>query len=434
MTEARRRILILDDDPETLRLLTAYLRAPHVDLVACSEIEAAECLMDRQRFDVLVTDLEVSDLGGLEGIRLIRHVACNFPGTDVIVFSGKIDESVRTLGRALGVVELLEKPEGLNRLRESAGVGLSAASAPPRNGTGTIGYVETLDEILRSRCITAVLQPIISLEPAHSSATAFGVEGLSRGPEGSLLRNPEILLDYSSRKERLFEAELQCIEAVLVESCQLPGLGRLFINTSPRSLSTPDFVGRLRDLVRQHGYCENDIVLELTEQQSIINLRAFDATLDSLRGYGFGLALDDYGSGFANLHLVQQLSLDYVKIDGYFCNGIASDSRKQAIVGSTVDMTRKLGISTIMERVETEEELKVVRRLGVDYAQGYYFSAPLPGSELAAWFQPAAPTASTVATSTELPAGSSRGGLSYTPSGPWPIVQGTLGSQYETRK
>ena len=124
MSGEKRRVLILDDDPTTLKTLTDYLRAPDIDLVACSEIEAAECLMDRERFDVLVTDLEVSDLGGLEGIHLIRHVACHFPNTKVIVFSGKIDNSVRDVGRALGVAELLEKPAGLKRLKDLVGAGL----------------------------------------------------------------------------------------------------------------------------------------------------------------------------------------------------------------------------------------------------------------------------------------------------------------------
>lgn len=196
----------------------------------------------------------------------------------------------------------------------------------------------------------------------------------------------------ASRKEKLIETELQCIEAVLVEGSHLPGFGKLFINTRARSLSTPGFAGAVRGLVRRHGYRQSDIVLELTEQENALNLRAFDAALEGLHGHGFGFALDDYGSGFANLHLVQHLPLDYLKIDGLFCCGIDADPRKQAIVRSTVELARELGLATIMERVETEAELNAVRELGVDYAQGYYFSAPVPGPELATSFRPVVPT------------------------------------------
>ncbi|MFQ5527649.1 MAG: EAL domain-containing protein [Thermoanaerobaculia bacterium] len=389
MRAEQRRVLILEDEPQTLKLLVDYLRSPHVELVACREIEAAECLMDREHFDVLVTDLEVSALGGLEGIRLVRHVTCHFPRTRVIVFSGNLSPEVRSLGEALGVVELLEKPAGLNRLRSLVDVGLPTRNNRPADRVGDVTRVETLEEVLRERSVTAVLQPIMALNSGESAPSAFGVEGLSRGPEGSPLGNPEILLGYASRKERLFEAEMLCIEAVLKEGCHLPRVGKLFINTRPRTVSQPRFALALRELVRLHGYDETDIVLELTEQQSILNLPAFDRALRELRDCGFGLALDDYGSGFANLHLVQQLPLDYLKIDGVFASEVDRSRRKQAIVHSTVEMAGDLGISTIMERVETEQELEKVRELGVTYAQGYFFSVPLSGRELAASFQPA---------------------------------------------
>ncbi len=392
MSPDRRRALILEDNSLTLETLTDYLRAPGLDLVACSEIEAAECLLDRDEFDVLVTDLEVSDLGGLEGIRLIRHVTCHFPETQVIVFSGKIDGTVHGFARALGITELLEKPAGLRRLRELVHTGVPLRGDRPPERSGDVTHVETVDELLESRSISAVLQPIVTLDPELEATTTFGVEGLSRGPKGSLLRNPEIFLDYASRKEKLFEIELQCVEAVLAEGNHLPKVGKLFINTRARSLSASGFAPELRSLARDHGYHESDIVLELTEQESALNLGAFDEALNTLHDYGFALALDDYGSGFANLHQVQQLPLDYVKIDGRFCIGIHEDLRKQAIVRSTVELTRELGISTIMERVETEDELSVVQELGVDYAQGYYFSAPIPGRELATSFQPIEPT------------------------------------------
>lgn len=388
MTPKRRRILLLDDDRELLQLLVAYLKGPLVDLVVCSEIEAAECLLDREHFDVLVTDLELSALGGLEGIRLVRHVTCNFPNTDVVVFSGYINDEVRELGRALGVLELLDKPHGLFRLRKILGGESRPDEGLSDREPGSVRQVETLESVLSSRCITAVLQPIVALAPVEPGEWLHGVEGLSRGPEGSPLRSPDVFLDLASRKERLFETELQCFEAVLVEGRSLPGSHGLFLNTRPRSMSMPDFSAQLCELVHRYGYKPCDIVLELTEQQSVLNSEAFEATLGALRTRGFRLALDDYGSGFANLDLVQRLNLDYLKIDGRFCQEIQRSSSKQAIVGSTAEMAGKLGILTIMERVETHEELETIRTLGVDFAQGYYFSRPRSGSELASEFLP----------------------------------------------
>src|SRR4029077_2270870 len=97
--------------------LAVWLRMPGVHLTTCLEIEAAEALLSSFRFDVVVTDLSVSQLGGLEGMRLIRFVTANFPDTTVYVLSGYVDEGVRSLCSVLGVTSVLEKPEGLAQLR-----------------------------------------------------------------------------------------------------------------------------------------------------------------------------------------------------------------------------------------------------------------------------------------------------------------------------
>ncbi|MFQ5526188.1 MAG: EAL domain-containing protein [Thermoanaerobaculia bacterium] len=387
-----RKVLILDDEERVLRTLVRYLRAPHLHIVTCSEIEAAECLLDRYHFDVLVTDLEVSHLGGLEGIRLIRHASVHFPDLDVIVFSGKLNRQVREIGTALGVKGLLEKPTGLSDLRELIDRGSPVPVLRSADGSsGEVSRVAKLDDVLTERSISAVLQPIVGLNGSSQISSDFGVEGLARGPADSVLRNPELLLGYASKKERLFETELLCIEAVLTEARHLSGVGKLFINVRPDSVSNPRFATALGDLVHRKGFQRTEIVLELTEQQSILNLEAFDSSLETLHDLGFGLALDDFGSGFANLHLLQQLPLDYLKVDGFFCRNIEHDGRKQSILYSTFQMARDLGIATITERVETASELEMIKSLGASYAQGYYFSRPIPGRELARSFAPQAP-------------------------------------------
>ena len=97
MEKAKSRILILDDDPMILKLLSTQLRLPGVHLVLCSEIEAAESLLNHDSFQLLVTDLKVSALGGLEGMNLIRYTAAYFPETEIVIFSGFLDDNVRRL-------------------------------------------------------------------------------------------------------------------------------------------------------------------------------------------------------------------------------------------------------------------------------------------------------------------------------------------------
>ncbi|HET9227934.1 MAG TPA: EAL domain-containing response regulator [Thermoanaerobaculia bacterium] len=400
------RVLILDDESMVVDMLAACLRRPGIHLTTCLEIEAATALLSSYRFDVVVTDLSVSQLGGLEGMRLIRFVTTNFPDTAVYVLSGFVDENVRSLCTMLGVTAVLEKPEGLSQLRTMLLERRDALTSTSESmtETGEVQQVELLEEFLERKTIRAVLQPVV---PVRDGATApfevFGVEGLARGPVSSVLGSPAFLLAYAARKELLFEADMICIRAALAEVVQLGSAVTTFLNVQPRSLTNPEFTARLCDEVHQVGLEERTIVLELTEQQTIVNPRAFAATLGRLRESGFRIALDDFGEGSSNLNLFQDLRPDFLKISGTFCRGLAQDSFKQIIVQSTAEMAARAGTATIMEAVETAEDAQVLRRLGIDYAQGYFFLKPLPGRDLAqamkvGLLHPARPTAPALGT------------------------------------
>ncbi|HEX9944927.1 MAG TPA: EAL domain-containing response regulator [Thermoanaerobaculia bacterium] len=380
------RVLILDDESIVVDTLAACLRLPGLELTTCREIEAAEALLRCFRFDVVVTDLSVSQLGGLDGMRLVRFVTANFPDTAVYVLSGYVDQAVRDLCSVLGVTAVLEKSEGLSRLRgflmERRTALLPAGAAP--EGEGEVQQVELLEDFMAAHPIRAVLQPVVKLRDGGSPRfEVFGVESLARGPARSVLGSPAVFLAYAAQKELLFEADMICVRAALVEVKQLGNAVTTFLNVQPRSLTNPDFAARLCDEVRSAGMDEKDMVLELTEQQTIVNPRAFASTLQRLRERGFRIALDDFGEGSSNLNLFQDLHPDFLKISGTFCRGLAHDPFKQIIVQSTAEMAARAGTATIMEAVETAEDAEVLRLLGIDYAQGYFFLKPLPGRDLA---------------------------------------------------
>ncbi len=365
-------------------MLAACLRRPGIHLTTCLEIEAAMALLSSFRFDVVVTDLSVSQLGGLEGMRLIRFVTTNFPDTSVYVLSGYVDENVRSLCNMLGVTAVLEKPEGLSQLRSLLleRRDTSAGDLELPDESNEVQQVELLEEFLATNPIRAVLQPIVRMREGGALYEVFGVEGLARGPANSVLGSPSFLLAYAARKELLFEADMICIRASLTEVCDLNTPVTTFLNVQPRSLTNPDFTSRLCNEVHTAGLEERTIVLELTEQQTIVNPRAFAATLQRLRERGFRIALDDFGEGSSNLNLFQDLRPDFLKISGTFCRGLNQDPFKRIIVQSTAEMAYRSGTATIMEAVETAEDAEALIPLGIDYAQGYYFLKPLPGREL----------------------------------------------------
>jgi EAL domain-containing protein (putative c-di-GMP-specific phosphodiesterase class I) len=372
-------------------MLAACLRRPGIHLTTCLEIEAAMTLLSSFRFDVVVTDLSVSQLGGLEGMRLIRFVTTNFPDTAVYVLSGYVDENVRSLCSLLGVTAVLEKPEGLSQLRslllerrDASNIVAGPGAIPDESYEGNeVQQVELLEEFLATNTIRAVLQPIVTILDGSAPFEVFGVEGLARGPANSVLGSPAFLLAYAARKELVFEADMICIRASLTEVVALGTPVTTFLNVQPRSLTNPEFTIRLCDEVHESGLDEHSIVLELTEQQTIVNPRAFASTLQKLRERGFRIALDDFGEGSSNLNLFQDLRPDFLKISGTFCRGLNQDPFKRIIVQSTAEMSRRAGTLTVMEAVETADDAEALRTLGIDYAQGYYFLKPLPGRELA---------------------------------------------------
>jgi EAL domain-containing protein (putative c-di-GMP-specific phosphodiesterase class I) len=372
-----RKVLLLDDDPTTLLLLSRHLQDRGFEVIACREIEAAEALLDHSRIDAVVTDLCLSPLGGLDGTRLVRHVCTHFPETEIFVMSSHASDEIRRLMLAFGAAAVLEKPVDPLMLVRQLLRGTADTGQP-----GVVHSMETLDDFLATNPIFAVLQPIVSLQDGGPLTPLHGVEALARAPRESLLRNPELLFGYASRKERLFETDMLCVKAALDEAARFDRSSRLFLNIQPRSMTRPGFSDGVERMVRAAGLRPSQVVFELTEQETILNPRAFAATLAEIRKRGFAVAMDDYGMGHSNLRFLLDFHPDYVKLSGYFCRGIAQDPVRREIVRSTRRLLGRLGIPSVMECVETGDELRVVRDLGVEYAQGYHFARPARAAEL----------------------------------------------------
>ncbi len=243
--------------------------------------------------------------------------------------------------------------------------------------------IEPLERVVESQRISTVFQPIIELSNNGAPDRLFGIEALSRGPQGSFLRNPMILFDYAVRKELVFQTDTLCIRGALRAGREMSTDARLFVNTHPRALSHPDYPASLQSLLEVYEVPRDRVVLEVTEQSAILDPRGLAAILEQVRDQGVQVALDDFGEGSSNLHLIHDLRPEFLKISGLFCDGIDEAPIKQAMVRAAVGVSRDLGIKTVMERVETDRELDTVRALGVDYVQGYHFGRPQTHQELA---------------------------------------------------
>ncbi len=224
----------------------------------------------------------------------------------------------------------------------------------------------------RRGAVEARLLPIVALAEDSAASPVFGVEGIAPGPA-----------DSPPGEAGALEAETERIEAILGEASQLPRVGTLLLGIRPGWLAKAGPITVLAELIRRHALQESDVVVVLQAPGPAADLGGLDDAQRVLREQGFRLALDGFGSGIANLSLLERLEVDFLKIDPGFATGLRRDRRRRAIVRSITRLAQELGVLTISTGVERQHDLDVVAELGVPYAQGPVFSEPLSGELLA---------------------------------------------------
>ena len=166
------------------------------------------------------------------------------------------------------------------------------------------------------------------------------------------------------------------ISAALVMVEQLPKPLRLSVNLSANDLGSHTAIEAIVALVEEFGRpCRIDF--EITETSVMGDMKQANTALLSLLALGSRIALDDFGTGHSSLTYVQKLPLDRIKVDRSFVAEVTSDPTSRAIVKTTVELCRNLGISCVFEGIETEEQLDVLQGLGGKVMQGYLFGRPM---------------------------------------------------------
>jgi EAL domain-containing protein (putative c-di-GMP-specific phosphodiesterase class I) len=152
----------------------------------------------------------------------------------------------------------------------------------------------------------------------------------------------------------------------------------LFINLSPKALIVGEFVARVHRLAVEFDIEPSRIVFEITERETVSNLSLLEKFVLDIKLQGFSFAIDDFGSGYSSYQYIKRFPVDYIKIEGEFIRNMLTDEVYLAFVKSIVTLAKELRVKTIAEYVEDAETLAEVCRLGIDYAQGYHVSRPMP--------------------------------------------------------
>jgi EAL domain-containing protein (putative c-di-GMP-specific phosphodiesterase class I)/GGDEF domain-containing protein len=234
------------------------------------------------------------------------------------------------------------------------------------------GIGADLRRIIRDASLTTLFQPVVELD----SREILGFEALSRGPEGTSLEAPRALFDASESLGVANELDHACRAAALAAWSGTNASHKVFLNGLPSSFAglpagdsaSPDWLQRLAE-------APNDVVLEFSERGADADPE-FLSTLRRLKDRGFGIAVDDIGTGFGGQEILEELRPDYLKLDGSLVRKINQNLIKQELLHSLVRIANRIGAAVIAEGVETEEEALALAAAGARYGQGYLFARP----------------------------------------------------------
>jgi PAS domain S-box-containing protein len=169
---------------------------------------------------------------------------------------------------------------------------------------------------------------------------------------------------------------------VIARAAEIAGRGHpVEFNMSAESLGDPAFADLVRSELERTGADPADVVIELTETAILRDEEAGRAFLDRVSALGCKVALDDFGTGYGGFTYLKRLPVDYLKIDIEFVRDLPRDPASQQVVRAVAMLAAGLGKQTVAEGVEDEETLELLRRFGVDHAQGYGIGRPAPVEE-----------------------------------------------------
>lgn len=153
------------------------------------------------------------------------------------------------------------------------------------------------------------------------------------------------------------------------------------INLSPEDLLSEYTMRFLIARAKEYG-CSDRVILEIVESEELVQFDTISDVLKICKDLGMRIAVDDFGTGYSNFDYLISLQADYIKIDGSIIQKIGTDERASELVTTIVNFVAKSGMKTIAEFVSSEEIDMLVRKFGVDYAQGYYYGEPKPIEEI----------------------------------------------------
>ncbi|MEW6622125.1 MAG: EAL domain-containing protein [Bacillota bacterium] len=158
------------------------------------------------------------------------------------------------------------------------------------------------------------------------------------------------------------------------------------VNISIKQLENKNFAREVENIIASYAIEGNNLEFEITESVSTGNMEVIADNLRKIKGLGIKIAMDDFGTGYSSLAMLLNLEVDKLKIDKIFINNIGK-SRDEKIIRTVIPMARELGLTVIVEGVETEEQVNFLKNINCEYGQGYFWAKPMPIADFEKYWQ-----------------------------------------------
>jgi EAL domain-containing protein (putative c-di-GMP-specific phosphodiesterase class I)/FixJ family two-component response regulator len=336
--------------------------------------------------DIIISDL---DMPGMDGMEFIRHIGDRWKAVSLILASSldrALIASVETMTRAYGVHLLgaIEKPATAKKFAALIALHRERPVAVERARAASFTAQE-ISEGIRLNQFEAFFQPKVEV----------GTRKLRGAEANARWRHPErgIVLPRafiaSLEETGLIEDLTDSIVKTAAHNCrrwQDAGIeASVSVNLSLHSLSDITLAERMVSLVEGKDLAPRHVIFEVTESAAASDLGRALENLSRLRMKGFGLSIDDYGTGYSSMSRLSRIAFTELKIDQSFVKNAATEASSRAMLESSLEMAAKLGIVAVAEGVENQAQWDLLRELDCQLAQGYFIAHPMEAAGFHDW-------------------------------------------------